>query len=367
MACSLLSHNKETVMVALHPESVRSKSSDCAGEMSSSVTDARAAGLLEHRNIPWARRLRHRLGKVIGDHAPGALHFMADAQARKGTRIQRRGEVIDIVQGDRIVRIARANAVYAPSVSESFDYFFSSVEPVCARVDGATVLLTDFSTPRLHRMIGFDDFPVLCPSLTEPFVTTQQYLDFVQLQPGQVVIDLGAYSGLTSIVFAQAVGPTGRVIAVEPDPLTLAACKVNFAAANLPQLSLVEAAVTTSAGVIQLSSEGALGSAFASLVGTHRGKVVEVEAITLDGLMRRCQLDQIDFIKMDIEGAEASVLPGSVEFLQRYRPKLIIEPHTIDGISTAPAIRTLLESIGYRCELIDQHGLVTWPLLAATP
>lgn len=336
-------------------------------EISSSNTQSPAITILEHREISWIRQCRHRLARIIGDHAPSALNFLADRNGHGGSRIRRRGEAIDIWRDDRIIRIARGNAVYAPQISENFDYFYSAVDPVCARIDGVMFRLIDFSTPRLHWISGFKDFPILCPSLTEPFITTQQYLDFAQLKSGQVVIDLGAYSGLTSIVFAKKVGPTGRVIAVEPDPLTLAACKVNLAAAGQQHVSLVEAAVTATAGPIRLSSEGALGSAFASIVGAYRGKIVVVEATSLDGLIQRCQLERVDFIKMDIEGAEVSVLPSSADFLKRYQPKLIIELHQIDGVSTALALQPFLEGIGYRCELIAQHGHLALPLLAAVP
>jgi FkbM family methyltransferase len=322
--------------------------------------------LSDSQEISWPRYFRHRLAKAVGNFAPSALYYLSDKYNRKGGNIRRRGEAIDITRNDRIIRISRDNALYAPDILYGFDYFFNSVEPICIRVEGAYFHLVDFSTPRIHNLIGFKDFPILFPSLAEPFKTTQQYLDFAQLKPGQVVIDLGAYSGLTSIAFAKEVGSAGRVIAVEPDPLTLTACKVNLARSGHAHITLAEMAVTSSAGRIRLSSEGALGSAFASLVGSHRGKVVEVDAITLDGLMRNCQVDRVDFIKMDIEGAEAWVLPQSVEVLKRCRPKLIIEPHLICGVSTAPALQSLLESIGYHCELIEQYGFRTLPLLAAT-
>jgi FkbM family methyltransferase len=305
--------------------------------------------------------------KCVGDYAPSAFALLAKTARRADIRIESYGNVVDIICSNRIIRISKCNAVYIPQLIDNFEYYYESVENVVCRVRNSLFDLVDFSSPRLHYVREFHDFPLLCPGLIEPFKTARQYLDFAGLRPGQVVIDLGAYSGLTSIAFAREVGSTGRVIAVEPDPLTLAACKVNLARAGHSNIALVEKAVSSSTGRVLFSSEGALGSAFASLVGAHRGTVAEVDTITLSELIEQQQLERVDFIKMDVEGAEAWVLQGCTELLKRYRPKILIEPHLIAGKSTAPSLRMFLENLDYRCEFIEQYESRTLPLLAATP
>jgi len=64
--------------------------------------------------------------------------------------------------------------------------------------------------------------------MAEPFSSIQQYLDLARLSPGDTVLDLGAYSALTSIAFAKVVAPDGRVVALEPDPLNFRACYQNI-------------------------------------------------------------------------------------------------------------------------------------------
>lgn len=316
---------------------------------------------------PWRRTIRHIVGKMIGTYAPAALLMMTHENRDGKISIKSHGDFVDVVCCDRIIRISKSNYVYLPQIVDNFDLYFTSVEPVFYRLGKAFFQVVDFSTPRFHCVSEFPDFPLLSPGVMEPYKTTRQYLDFAQLQPGHVVIDLGAHSGLTSIAFARQVGVSGRVVAVEPDPLTVTACRVNIARSGCSQITLVAKAIAPAPGRVRLSSEGGLGSALASLVGSHRGVVVDVDAITLDQLMQDHRLERVDFIKMDIEGAEAWVLEGARAFLQRYRPKLIVEPHMAGGRSTLPAMQSLLGSQGYRCELIDQHESRTLPLLAASP
>jgi len=119
------------------------------------------------------------------------------------------GEKIEVTKDGRKIVISHRHVIYIRDIVTQFDYYYNSVKSV----DG----VVDYSTPHEHAVEGFDLFPVLFPSFSEPIITARQYLDFANLQPGQTVIDLGAYSGLTSILFAQKIGKDGLVIAVEAD------------------------------------------------------------------------------------------------------------------------------------------------------
>lgn len=322
-------------------------------------------------NMPFRRRWRHAVAKALWAFRPSLFYFAADRGAREDIRVARDGRVLEItrLRSEKIIRLSVENALYVPLVVESFDYFFDSVEPVLLYRKGQSVKLVDFSTPRLHWVTDFDDFPVLFSSLAEPFVTTQQYLDFAQLQMGDVVFDLGAYSALSSIAFAKGVGPSGKVIAVEPDPLNSWTASANITrqatSTGVRNIDLVQAAVAARTGMLRFSSEGAMGSAAAAIVGNHRGKVIEVEALSLQSLADRAGRGRVDFIKMDIEGAELDVILNSREFLDHYRPKLMIEPHFIDGALTSAPIINCLENIGYDCRVIKQMGLLSLPLISA--
>jgi FkbM family methyltransferase len=316
--------------------------------------------------------LRESLIKAISITRPSLFYYKADKSRRKGIKVVQSADALSIVRKtDRsILKISRSNYIYLIDMIESFDYFFESARSSSTQFENKTYKVVDFSTPRLQYVTGFNEFPIMCPSLTEPFSSIQQYLDFAELQPGQNVLDLGAYSALTSIAFSKAVTNTGRVLALEPDPKNFMASQENIASNNrvngLDNITLIAAAISDRPGVLQLSSEGAMGSSLSSIVGKHRGTLVDVQCVTFDDLLATYGLQSVDFIKMDIEGAELATILGSGEFLTKHRPRLIIEPHYVQGMITSTPIIKFLTDIGYNCQVIDQPGL-SLPLITALP
>src|SRR5438874_5603564 len=143
-----------------------------------------------------------------------ALPRVLKVQARRhGLRIRISRHHVDVIKDMRVLRLSANHAVYLPDIISSFDYYAGAVVPF--QVEGRELI--DFSTPRYHDVIGFDQYPIYFPSLAEPVVTSAQYLEFARLSEGMSVLDLGAYSGLTSILFSRAVGLAGSVVAVEAD------------------------------------------------------------------------------------------------------------------------------------------------------
>lgn len=317
-------------------------------------------------------QLRETVIKAVSMTMPTLFYYKASKSSREGIKVTQSPRHIDIIRvADlSILRISRTNYIYMIDMIQSFDYFFYSSEPSITQIEGKAHRIVDFSTPSLQRVIGFPDFPIMCPSLTEAFSSIQQYLDFADLKPGQMVLDLGAYSALTSIAFSKAVTNTGRVLALEPDPKNFTACQENVASNyrvnGLDNISLVAAAISHQPGLLQLSSEGSMGSSLSSIVGKHRGTMVDVQCMTFDDLAATYDLDRVDFIKMDIEGAELSTLLRSRDFLMKYRPRMIIEPHYIDRQITSKPIVQFLTDIGYDCDVIDQPGFPL-PLITALP
>lgn len=309
---------------------------------------------------------------LVTKYWPTLCFYLAKPQARKNLRARRQGDALEIIddKGKRIIRISAANAVYLPEMVECFEYYFGSAAPVAVRRRNDTYGLIDFSSPRSHNIVGFEDFPVMCPSTAEPFSTTRQYLDFAQLQPGGNVIDVGAYSGLTAIAFSKEVGASGRVLAVEPDPTNFRAAEQNLETHRrvngLDNVKLVPFAAAGSDGIVELSAEGTMGSSLVSIVGGYRGEKVKVEGRTLMSLARDHGLDRVDFVKMDIEGAERFVIPASSEFLREFRPRLLIEGHPVNGSSTVEPLVAFFESVGYRTSVEPQGG-VPLSLIQAWP
>lgn len=217
-------------------------------------------------------------------------------------------------------------------------------------------------------MVGYDSYPILFPSFPEPLATTRHYIDFGGLGPGMCVLDLGAYSGLTSILFSRAVGPTGRVVAVEADLDNIDCIRTNLA--NFSRycgnpITLLEGAVWEHCQGIEFSSEGNMGASATAIVGDNRGMVSRVPSFTLSSIADTVGLKRVDFIKCDVEGAEAMVFKDR-EFFRRFSPRIVIETHFIDGKSTEEACIRELEACGYRCELLAQNDYPL-PLLKCVP
>jgi FkbM family methyltransferase len=282
----------------------------------------------------------------------------------KGIRLVSYSDCLDFKRDNDTIRISKRHIVYSDDIINSFDYYFSAVRPV--RIED--ISLVDYSTPRYHDVVGYDRHPVFFPSFSEPLVTTNQYLSFANLKAGSIVVDLGAYCGLTAIVFKDIVGSTGRVIAVDVDEVNLTAIKKNFdnyKKVTGNAIELLVGAVWNHNRGLEFSVEGNMGSAAAQIVGERRGKIVVVKSYTLTDIAAMYDLDKVDFIKCDIEGAEAVVFEDA-KFFERCKPRIIIEPHIVEGRETTKKCEADLKTYGYSVRRIQQSG-VNLPLLECYP
>lgn len=181
------------------------------------------------------------------------------------------------------------------------------------------------------------------------------------------MIDLGAYSGLTSILFKEKVGSLGRVIALDADKQNIEACNKNFSLykkLTSNNIDLVFGAIWNHCNGLSFSSEGNMGSSAVEIVG-NRGQTEQVRSFTLSKIAKYANLDYIDFIKCDIEGAEAVIFEDG-DFFNSYRPRIIIETHLVSGEETTEKCIRDLSKYGYICKRIIQEG-VGLPLLECYP
>jgi FkbM family methyltransferase len=256
-------------------------------------------------------------------------------------------------KGKKSIVLAEEHYLYGFDVAANFDFYFEAVE--AREVDGH--FWVDYSTARLHRYVGFDDYCLMTPSLAEPLATTSQYLHLAgpALSEGGTVLDLGAYSGLSAIMFQRVVGTSGRVIAVEADPFNASCATINFqfeliASGVAPTLE--QAAVWSADSSVLFSAESNMGGSAVEYAGSSRGSIISVAAITLSSLARKHSLTHIDLIKLDIEGAEREAL-SDAEFFARFRPVVILEAHSDEAAGQSEMI---LRSYGYSVDHLAQPG-----------
>lgn len=289
---------------------------------------------------------------------------LAGLAASKRITVDLHDAYIELRREGSAVRMNRQHAIYLRGMLLRFDYYFSAVRP---EQDGS-LSVADYSAPRFHQLVGFDDFPAFFHSYPEPMGSTDAYLKFAQLKPGHQVLDLGAYAGMASILFSRRVGPTGHVAAYEPDLHNFKAARINIDMhtryAGYSNISLHQQAVWSDCNGIEFSCDGNMGSSASSIVG-RRGKVEHVASTTLEAIMDSHKLDHLDFIKMDIEGAEIEVIGHSLPLLKRLRPALVVESHRVNDVHSAAECATLLRGIGYETWTSSNHDQFSDYLLFA--
>lgn len=263
----------------------------------------------------------------------------------------------------RQILVSYRHLPYINDISNSFDYYFEAVKPRLLN----SVMQVDYSKPSSHEVAGFDLFPIHLPSFAEPISTNRQYIEFGMLKEGDVVIDLGAYSGLSSIMFKQSVGMLGTVVAVEADTTNLESLRLNicnfFERTNL-RIEVLEAAVWSHSGEIVFSSDGNMGSSASNFLAKERGSESVVRSMTLSEIASVFSLNKVSLIKCDIEGAETEIF-DDFEFFAKYSPKIIVEPHFVDGELSTGRVRNVLSKFGYAVVEVNQFG-VEYPLLEFT-
>ncbi|HEX6253144.1 MAG TPA: FkbM family methyltransferase, partial [Nitrososphaera sp.] len=152
---------------------------------------------------------------------------------------------------------------------------------------------------------------------------------------GDTVIDIGAHIGRYTITSSKQVGNTGKVVAIEADPDNFQLLKRNIALNNLTNVLPLNYAVFSTRTRMKLYEQSA-SAKYNSLMLARAAKTknyVEVEADTLDSILKLNRVNQVNWIKIDVEGAEFEVLKGSTKTLSSDNVSLFIEIHNIDDPS----------------------------------
>jgi FkbM family methyltransferase len=137
-------------------------------------------------------------------------------------------------------------------------------------------------------------------------------LDFLRSHTpeGGVLVDVGANVGTYAMVLARHVGASGRVIAIEPHPVTHARLAFNRAASGFTQVHLVAAAAGPSDGELMIETDGDNLGASHIVSGDRPGNAIRVASLRLQRILGDAGADHVDALKIDVEGFEDRVLTG---------------------------------------------------------
>lgn len=181
------------------------------------------------------------------------------------------------------------------------------------------------------------------------------------LRPGMTFVDAGANDGLYSLFASRLVGTQGKVIAIEPSSRELARLTSNIRLNRLANVTIVPVAVSDHRGTVGLrvadfehAGHNTLGDF--SYPETSTEGIEDVAVEPLDDVIERLELEWIDVVKLDVEGAEHLALEGAERSLRVHRPIVLLE--LFDAAlrkqgSTGEDVLSFLTNLGYESYVFD--------------
>jgi FkbM family methyltransferase len=146
---------------------------------------------------------------------------------------------------------------------------------------------------------------------------------------GDVVVDIGAAFGFYTILSSKRVGLNGKVVAIEAQPDSCEMLNQNI------KLNRLANVITLNYAAYSKKSKLRLYDSYSIIQGraeNNSQKYIEVNANTLDHLMQLQGISEVNWIKIDVEGAELEVLKGAVNIISRSKDiSLLIEIHNLAG------------------------------------
>lgn len=134
---------------------------------------------------------------------------------------------------------------------------------------------------------------------------------------GDTVIDIGAGVGEETIVFSSLVGATGKVFAVEAHPKTFKALQYLVKSNKLSNVISSNLALSDKAGMVNIEdSDNSLGN---SILQVSKTNTFTIQSETFDDFVERHNIQSIDFLKMNVEGAEQLIVKGMLKSLKRIK------------------------------------------------
>lgn len=173
------------------------------------------------------------------------------------------------------------------------------------------------------------------------------------LKPTSVFVDVGANEGYFSVIASKIVGPTGRVIACEPQQRLEYILSENLRINSALNVKLLHSAISDATGeaVIYISPDTNTGSTSLMQTTKYKLPVEPVHTVTLSDMLSQCNLQTVDLLKMDIEGFEYEAILGSPEvFRTGVIRNIALELHPVHlkrrGLKTE-TITSFLKDCGY--------------------
>jgi|TARA_B110000908_G_C10264925_1_gene462823 FkbM family methyltransferase len=169
------------------------------------------------------------------------------------------------------------------------------------------------------------------------------------IKKDDIVLDVGANQGIFTVAFSKLTGPNGKVLSIEPFDKMVKLIKSNILINSLANIKILTTVVSDKEGYESLDFGGGIVSA--SIVRNFsKNSKIAIKATTIDTITK--DFNKINFIKLDIEGAELKALNGAKQTLHNDKPILSIE---VDS-NSFDEINEFLKPFGYESYIFDHTG-----------
>jgi FkbM family methyltransferase len=249
------------------------------------------------------------------------------------------------------------------------DFLYSSTKII--GVDKTLLLEIDVPNHgyRIHCPLNKEDFIVMTKH-------EEEIMALFRPKEGDTVVDIGAHMGRYTITSSKSVGASGKVIAVEAHPYNFRILQHNLQLNKLTNVSMMNCAAYSKKDRLKLYlPDEDLGytmhhSLMTNYLATKYNnrierRYIDVEADTLDNLLKSGGITDVNWIKIDVEGAEYEVLKGAKEILSANKPiSILVEVHGKD--TYGPTIE-LLRSNNFKVEFEKTYDNGEKHVLARKP
>ena len=170
----------------------------------------------------------------------------------------------------------------------------------------------------------------------------------IKSQPGDYVIDAGGCWGDTALYFAHEVGENGRVYSFEfmPSNMEVMRTNLNSNPRLTDRIETIEHPLWSDSDTLMFCHDQGPGSQVSNQKVSQGD--FQVSTLSIDDFVRRYEVPRVDFIKMDVEGAELAALKGAMETIKTHRPRLAISVyHSLGDFVDIPSYLSSL-GVGYR-------------------
>jgi FkbM family methyltransferase len=259
-----------------------------------------------------------------------------------------RAAVLSLFGPDRFYTPFSAASLCAPDDDGQIDEILRDIRLI-RRENGLSI----WFTPAGEIATMESEMPEHLAFLLAEFRDHPYFVGSTDIAPGMIVLDVGANIGLFA---KQALGAgAARVVCLEPSAGTANALRLNLeSAVSSGRVSILEKGAWDCAASVQMTVDPKrpARSSCVDRPPEETAYQLTVAVDRIDRVVGDLLLPRVDFIKMDIEGAECKALEGAVETLRRHRPRLAVAvEHTDQPLRNARDVRNLVMSLhlGYRC------------------